>query len=147
MESGFSRIAPTALRLPGGAAAKPFSAPGIDEGALLTLGDLRIQLAAAGQRFVLAIGPGALAKALSPSTELQDTDEFKRAQERLGDDLSAGFYLDMPQVADLIERSAGGKQGAALLAGVLRRMTQLAGGGKQDGDTSRVRLVVGVGQG
>ena len=40
--------------------------PGIDEGALLTLGSLRLQLAAAGDRFVIAIGPGALAKALQP---------------------------------------------------------------------------------
>ena len=129
--------------LPAGAAARPFQAPGIDEGALLTFGDLRLELAAAGDRFVIAIGPGALEEALEPGEELGDTAKFKAAQERLGDDLKAGLYVDMPQLADLLERSGDGPSGA-VLAGVLRNMSQLVAGGTQDGDISRVRLVVGV---
>ena len=124
--------------LPAGAAARPFQAPGIDEGALLTLGSLRLELAAAGDRFVIAIGPGALEEALDPGEELGDTAKFKAAQERLGDDLKAGLYVDMPQLADLLERSGDG-QGGAVLAGVLRNMSQLVAGGTQDGDVSRVR--------
>ena len=129
--------------LPAGAAARPFQVPGIDEGALLTLGKLRLELAAAGDRFVIAIGPGALAKALHPGEQLADTAKFQSAQKRLGDDLKAGLYLDLPQLGDLLARSGDGP-GGALLAGVLRRMSQLAAGGTQDGDTSRVRIAVGV---
>lgn len=129
--------------LPAGAGARPFQAPGIDEGALLSFGKLRLELAAAGERFIIAIGPGALAKALRPGEQLADSPKFQAAQRRLGDDLKAGLYLDLPQLGDVLERSGEGP-GGALLAGVLRRMTQLAAGGRQDGDTSRVRLVVGV---
>ncbi len=132
--------------LPGGARPRPLAAAGADEGVVLTLGDLRLELAAAGERFVIAVGKGALAAAINPKAELKDAPGFKRAEQRLGDDLNAGFYVDLPQVADLIDRSGGGQDGASLLAGVLRRMTQVAGGGKQDGDVSRVRIVAGVKQ-
>ena len=121
----------------------PFQAPGIDEGALPTFGDLRLELAAAGDRFVIAIGPGALEEALDPGERAWRHAKFKAAQERLGDDLKAGLYVDMPQLADLLERSGDGRA-APLLAGVVRNMSQLVAGGTQDGDTSRVRLVVGV---
>ena len=130
--------------LPGGITTRPLGAAGADESVTLSLGDLKLQLASKGSRFVIAIGPGALAAALDPKSELQDTAGFKDAAQRLGDDLRPGLYVDLAQVANLIDRSSDGKQGATLLAGLLRRMSQVAAGGKQDGDISRLRIVAGV---
>ena len=130
--------------LPGGITTRPLGAAGADESVTLSLGDLKLQLASKGSRFVIAIGPGALAAALDPKSELQDTAGFKDAAQRLGDDLRPGLYVDLTQVANLIDRSSDGKQGATLLTGLLRRMSQVSAGGKQDGDISRLRIVAGV---
>ena len=60
----------------------PLRAPGVDEGMTLTLGSTRIQIAAAGERLVIAIGPGALADALRPGVEARRRAEV---QGRVGD--------------------------------------------------------------
>ncbi len=134
------------LQLPGVPAVSGLSAKGVDEGMTLALGDTPIKIAAADDQLVIAIGPGALATALGPADELQNSPEFKAAEGRLGDDLRAGFYLDFQQAADLVESYAGDNRDAVALAGVLRGLTQAAGGGTQDGDVSRVRIVAGVKQ-
>ncbi len=134
------------LQLPGVPAVSDLSAKGVDEGMTLALGDTPIEIAAAGDQLVIAIGPGALATALDPADELQNSPEFKAAEGRLGDDLRAGFYLDFQQAADLVESYAGDNRDAVALAGVLRGLTQAAGGGRQDGDVSRVTIVAGVKQ-
>ena len=134
------------LQLPGVPAVTRLSASGVDEGMTLALGDTRIEIAAAGDQLVIAIGPGALAAAIDPRAELQDNPAFEAAADRL-DKVKPGFYLDFQQLADVIDSYAGDKEGAGALAQVLRGMTQAAGGGEQDGDTSRVTIVAGLKQG
>ena len=137
------RTALAGIQLPGVPAVSTLSAPGVDEGMTLTLGSTRIQIAAAGEQLVIAIGPGALADALRPGSKLGDEPKFKAASAMLGDGLKAGFYADFERLGGTIDSLNDGAAGN-LLARVARGLTQAAGGGKQDGDTSRVEIVAGL---
>ena len=137
------RTALAGIQLPGVPAVSALRAPGVDEGMTLTLGSTRIQIAATGERLVIAIGPGALADALRPGSKLGDEPKFKAASAMLGDGLNAGFYADFEQLGGAIGGLGGGAAGD-LLARVARGLTQAVGGGKQDGETSHVEIVAGL---
>jgi hypothetical protein len=127
--------------LPSGAVAGSLKAAGIDDGATLNLGSFRFEVAAAGDELIIAMGPGALRKALNPGTPLAATAGFRAAQQQLGDDVRPGLYADLPQLGTILARAG---KGGALIGEVLGRMSHLAAGGKQDGDVSRVTIVAGV---
>lgn len=132
------------LTLPGVPTVGPLSATGIDEGMVLTLGDTRLEIAAADDQLVIAVGKGALAAALRPGSQLKDSPEFKAAAARLGEGLRPGFYVDFAKLADLVESADDSGRGGQALAGILRGLTQATGGGKQDRDVSRVTIVSGL---
>ena len=71
------RTALGGIQLPGVPAVGPLRAAGVDEGMTLTFGSTRIQIAAAGERLVIAIGPGALADALHPAAEARRRAEVQ----------------------------------------------------------------------
>jgi hypothetical protein len=139
------RTALAGIQLPGVPAVSALRVPGVDEGMTLTLGNTRIQIAAADEQLVIAIGPGALADALRPGAKLGDDPKFKAASEMLGEGLKPGFYADFEKLGGGIGGLGGGATGD-LLSRVTAGLTQAVGGGKQDGDTSKVEIVAGLRQ-
>ncbi len=101
----------------------------------------RASIAAIGDRFVIAIGARALKQALSPRGRLGDDPGFKAIAGKLGD-AKPVLYLDLQQVADLVSALGGTKAQGAV--DVLHRFTQLAAGGRAEGDVSRATVVAGV---
>jgi hypothetical protein len=101
----------------------------------------RAYVVAQGDSFVIAIGARALKQALSPRGRLGDDPGFKAIAGKLGG-AKPVLYLDLQQVADLVSALGGKKAQGAV--DVLHRFTQLAAGGKAEGDVSRATVVAGV---
>jgi hypothetical protein len=133
------------INLPGVPDVGPLKAAGVDDGMTIAFGGAEIQIAAAGDRLVVAIGPGALQNALQPRGRLADDPKFRTAAARLGSGLKPAFYLDFEQLGGLAARLGGGETGA-LLSQVVGGLTQAVAGGKQEGDTSHVTIVAGLAQ-
>ena len=71
-----------------------------------------VQVALAGDRFVVAIGgKDVLAKAISPSQQLGSAHAFSAAAGQLGNGLRPSLYLDFAQVTQLIAAFAGDDAG------------------------------------
>jgi hypothetical protein len=134
------------IQLPGVPAVAPLRAPGVDEGMALEFGAAKIQVAAAGDQLVIAIGPGALAAALHPHATLGENPKFQAAAARLGGGLKPGLYVDFQQLGGLASSLAGGGGAGALLSQAIGGLTQAVAGGKQEGDTSHVTIVAGLAQ-
>ncbi len=101
----------------------------------------RATIAVKGDTFIIAIGDAALKQALAVGDRLGDAPAFKASADRLNGARPV-LYLDLQQVADLVASLGGTKAQGAV--DVLRRFTQLAAGGKADGDVSRATIVAGV---
>ena len=110
----------------------------------LTLGSTRIQIAAAGERLVIAIGPGALADALRPARSSATSRSSRPRRRMLGDGLQRGLLRRTSSSSEARSRGLGGGAAGELLARVARGLTQAVGGGTQDGDTSHVEIVAGL---
>ncbi len=146
MRAAVHRLERVLPRLVKGSSVRRLAISGVDRGVSISGGDLpvRLYLAAAGDRFVLAVGKRALRSALKPDGRLGDSAGFESIAPRLGDGQRPSLYVDLGQVADLIENLGAGDPEAVRTAGVLRRMTQAAGGGGRRGDARSQTLVVGV---
>ena len=101
----------------------------------------RATIAVKGDTFIIAIGDAAFKQALAGGNRLGDAPAFKASAGRLNGARPV-LYLDLQQVADLVASLGGRKAQGAV--DVLRRFTQLAAGGKADGDVSRATIVAGV---
>jgi hypothetical protein len=125
----------------------PLRRSGVDEGATLRFPQLPlpVHLAAAGDRFILAVTDGALDAALEPGSPLSESAAFKRAGEQLGDGIQPSFFLDVAPVRALLDQT-GALEGreAQKAREVLERLTVLAAGGKREDDVQRGRFVIGV---
>jgi hypothetical protein len=136
------------VRRSGNARVSPLQAPGVSAGwSVRSAGGPEVLLAAAGDRFVVAVGRHALNDALQTTARLGDAAAFRDAATKLGDGYATSFWLNLPVVADLVERFAGGTTGAAGAAGAvatLRTFGPVTAGTKRDGDITRVKLRVAV---
>ena len=94
-----------------------------------------------GDTFVIAIGARALKQARDPRGRLGDDPGFKAIAGKLNG-AKPVLYLDLQQVADLASALGGAKAQGAV--DILHRFTQLAAGGKAEGDVSRATVVAGV---
>lgn len=140
------RLARAASRLAG---ASVGSAPrGVDAGAVLRFKGLPlpITLALDGDRFVLAVGQGALDAATGGGSRLDANPAFRDAQGKLGDGIKPSFFVDMGPVRELVSGLGLEKEGpeAQRFLRALEAMTAIVGGGRRDGDIARGRVVVGV---
>jgi hypothetical protein len=127
---------------------RDLSADGVDAGLTVRAGDmpLPIHIAAAGEKFVIAVTDGALEAALRPSGSLGDSDAFKQAADRLGDGLEPALFADLAPIRQLVESAGqiGSDPDAQQVKRVLDQLTTVVAGGKRDGDVQRFKLSVGV---
>ena len=118
---------------------------GIDDGfAAQDPSGPRVQVALAGDRFVVAIGgKDVLAKAISPGQQLGSSPGFTGAAAKLGNGLRPSFYLDFTQVAKLIETFAGTDAGFQKAKPYLDAFGAVVAGAKSEGSgVTRSRFAV-----
>ena len=130
-----------------GVSTKALRGSGVDEGLTISGGQipLPVHIAAAGDRFIIAVTDKALEAVLEPTAKLGDSAPFKAAAGKLDDGIKPSFFLDFEPVRALVD-GTGQVQGeeAEKARRVLEHLTTLAAGGKKEGDVQRGRLVVGV---
>jgi Protein of unknown function (DUF3352) len=129
----------------GAGTVKPLDAQGVDDGFTLQPSDgPRIDVALAGDKFVVAVGAGgALKEAISPSQALSSTPAFTDAASKLGDGLRPSFYLDFAQVVSLIQGVVGNEADFQKAKPYLDTFGAVVAGAKDEGDgVTRARFVV-----
>jgi hypothetical protein len=101
-----------------------------------------VRVVVSGGRLVVAVGPRrTIAEALGPGPKLGSTPAFTAAAGKLGDGLRPAFFVDFPQVVDLIQRSGGSK--VANAKPYLESFGAAVAGAKDEGDgVTRARFVV-----
>jgi hypothetical protein len=106
---------------------------------------LPIHVAAAGDRFIVAVTDAALDGALRPAQPLSESHAYKDAAGKLDDGIKPALFLDFEPIRALVDES-GSVQGAEAERGrrALDHLTTLAAGSRRDGDVVQGRLVVGV---
>jgi hypothetical protein len=133
----------------GAATATPLSQSGVDAGFELKGQGLPVPvaIAAAGDKFIIAVGDGVLGDAISPSATLGASADFTSAAALLGDGLKPVLYLGAKPVADLVG-SLGSTRGTAAdqakvkqVQDTLGRFTALVAATRGD---SKSRAVVGL---
>jgi hypothetical protein len=120
-------------------------AQGVDDGFTLVSGDKpRVDVALAGDKFVVAVGGGdALKQAISPSQALGSSPAFTDAAGKLGDGLKPSFYLDFQQVVALIQGFVGNEADFQKAKPYLDTFGAIVAGAKDEGDgVTRARFVV-----
>jgi hypothetical protein len=116
------------------------SAPGVDAGFAVRHdhGDQPLLVAAAGNRFVVALGRRALTEALaSGGTRLGDATAFKDAAAKLGNGVRPSFFVDVAKLGDAAAAKHRGGDRARELREYLGAFDALIGGARRDGDTTR----------
>lgn len=123
----------------------PLQASGVDAGFTVRTEQfpLPVNVAVAGNKFIVAVTDTALQAAIKPSGTLGDNADFKAASDALGDDIKAGMYLGFNPVIQLVEGfgvqdNADYKQ----LKPTLDALQALAAGGNSNDDVNRQRLVL-----
>jgi hypothetical protein len=103
-----------------------------------------VQVALAGDRFVVAIGGhGVLQQAISPGGQLGSVPAFTATAAELGNGLRPSFYLDFTQVAKLLDSFAGSNPGVQKTKPYLGTFGAIAAGAKDEGSgVTRSRFVV-----
>jgi hypothetical protein len=120
-------------------------AQGVDDGFTLVSGnEPRVDVALAGDKFVVAVGGGdALKEAISPSKALGSSPAFTDAAGKLGDGLKPSFYLDFQQVVALIQGFVGNEADFQKAKPYLDTFGAIVAGAKDEGDgVTRARFVV-----
>ncbi|MGZ4269476.1 MAG: DUF3352 domain-containing protein [Solirubrobacteraceae bacterium] len=120
-------------------------APGVDAGfSVRSPGSPRVDVALAGDRFVVGIGGAAALKdAISPASQLGSSPAFTSAAGRLGNGLRPSFFLDMTRVTALAAAKAGGDPRFAKVKPYLDAFGALVAGAKDEGEgVTRARFAI-----
>jgi hypothetical protein len=127
-----------------GARIEPLSAQGVDEGfTVVARNSPRIDVALAGEKFIVAVGNGALKEAIAPSQALSSSPAFTNAAGKLGGGLRPSFFLDFEQVVSLIEGFVGNDADFQKAKPYLDTFGAVVAGAKDEGDgVTRARFVV-----
>ena len=115
-------------------------APGVDEGFAVRRdhGDDEVLVAAAGNRFVVALGRRALAEAIaSGGSRLGDAGAFRAAAAKLGGDVKPSFFLDVQKLGRVAASKHGGGDRSRELREYLGAFDAVIGGSRRDGDLNR----------
>jgi hypothetical protein len=102
-----------------------------------------IDIAAKGDRFVVAIGSGAARDALAGGSELGSTDPYKTAASLLGD-TKPSLFLDTPQVVKLLSSFAGNDAKWAKAKPTLDTFGPAAAGLSKTDDVVHLKAAVSV---
>ncbi len=102
-----------------------------------------IQVAAKGDKFVIAYGKDALSDALGASSTLGDSEPFKTAAGLLGG-AKPSLFLDTPQVVKLLSSVAGNDEDFVKAKPTLDAFGPAAAGMSSDGDVTRLKIAVAV---
>jgi hypothetical protein len=115
------------------------------EGFSIDVGQLPagIQVAAKGDKFVIAYGKDALADALDPSSTLGDSEPFKTAAGLL-DGAKPSLFIDTPQVVKLASSVAGDDEDFLKAKPTLEVFGPAAAGMSSAGDVTRLKIAVAV---
>jgi hypothetical protein len=128
-----------------GAKIEALDAQGVDEGfTLLPADGPRVDVALAGERFIVAVGAaGALKQAIAPDQTLGSAPAFTEAAGKLGDGLRPSFYLDFQQVVSLVEGFVGNEASFQKAKPYLDTFGAIVAGAKDEGDgVTRARFAV-----
>jgi hypothetical protein len=108
-------------------------------------GRTRVQIAAKGDKFVIALGPGALAAALrgGGGDTLGDTGAFKSAAGLL-EGAKPSFFLDTPSAVKLLQSFAGDKPDFQKAKPTLDVFGPAAAGLTRQGDVPHLKAAVGI---
>jgi hypothetical protein len=123
-------------RFASGAVVRPLRASGVDAGVSVRVQGVPapVEIAAAGDRFVIAVGDGVLQEAISPSSRLGDKPDFQAAAATLGDDLKPTLYVGASGVSSLASAfGKGGGSNTAEIERTLARFTALVAADRGDG--------------
>jgi hypothetical protein len=128
-----------------GANIKSLSGAGIEDG--FTIAQAHgpaVHVALADDKLVVAIGPkSVIAEATAPGQKLGSAPAFTAAAATLGNGLRPSFFLDFPQVVDLVGSFAGNRPEFAKAKEYLDTFGTVVAGGKDEGDgVTRSRFVV-----
>jgi hypothetical protein len=124
---------------------RSLSAAGVDRGfSIQQSGSPRIDVALAGDRFVVAVGGDkALRDAIKPATTLASAPAFTAAGDKLGNGIKPAFFLDMTKVTALIGAKAGSDPSYAKAKPYLDAFAALVGGAKDEGEgVTRARFAI-----
>ncbi|MDP9345729.1 MAG: DUF3352 domain-containing protein [Actinomycetota bacterium] len=129
----------------GKATVRGLSGSGIDRGFSITgAGSPRIDVALAGDEFVVAIGGAkALSDAIKPASTLGSAPAFSAAGGSLGDGIKPSFFLDMTRLTALTGSKAGSNAGFAKVKPYLDTLAALVAGAKDEGEgVTRSRFAI-----
>jgi hypothetical protein len=119
----------------------PLRSAGVDAGFSIRRdhGDDALYVAAAGDKFVVALGRRALNEALAAGgTRLGDAPAFKDAAAKLGGGVRPSFFVDVNKLGRVAEGAKhGGSDHAREVREYLGAFDALIGGSRRDGDTTR----------
>ncbi|MGK2939080.1 MAG: DUF3352 domain-containing protein [Solirubrobacteraceae bacterium] len=123
----------------------PLTASGVEAGFVVRTEQfpLPVNVALAGDKFIVAVTDPALQAAIKPAGTLGDNADFKAAADALGDGIKPSVYLGFRPVLDLVEGFGVGEDPDYKKAKpTLDQLRALAAGGNSDDDVSRQRLVL-----
>ncbi len=121
------------------------TASGVDAGFVVRTEQfpLPVNVALAGDKFIVAVTDPALQAAIKPAGSLGDNADFKAAADALGDGIKPSVYLGFRPVLDLVEGFGLGEDADYKAAKpTLDQLRALAAGGNRDDDVRRQRLVL-----
>jgi hypothetical protein len=127
-----------------GADVARLDAAGVDEGFVIrgTRDDADVYVAAAGDRFVIAVGRRALSDAIRPGDTLGSSPALREAAAKLSDDVKPSFFVDMERVTPLLTSASASDPASAKVEPFLDAFGVVVGGTRREGDTARGRAVV-----
>ncbi|MFA9271236.1 MAG: DUF3352 domain-containing protein [Baekduiaceae bacterium] len=123
----------------------PLTAADVDAGFVVRTEQfpLPVNVALAGDKFIVAVTDPALQAAIKPAGTLGDNADFKAAADALGDGIKPSLYLGFRPVLDLVEGFGVGEDPDYKAAKpTLDQLRALAAGGNSDDDVTRQRLVL-----
>ncbi len=104
---------------------------------------LPVNVALAGDKFIVAVTDPALQAAISSPGTLGDNADFKAAADALGDGIKPSVYLGFRPVLDLVEGfGLGEDEDYKMAKPTLDQLRALAAGANSDDDVSRQRIVL-----
>jgi hypothetical protein len=128
-----------------GTTVTPVGGNGIDTGVSFKISSLDAYLVIAGDKFVGAVGRGALDAALKPTSKLGDSPGFQQAASQLGQGLKPSVFFAMEPVLQLADSAGAGSSASwAKVEPYLKAFTTIVAGGKRSGDVGKGRIVIGV---
>ena len=109
MRAAIPKLASLVTRFAAGSSTRELHAAGVDAGIAIRAQGVPapVEIAAAGDRFVIAVGRDALREAISPTSRLGDDPDFQSAAATLGDGLKPTMFIGAREATPLASVLAG----------------------------------------